>query len=172
MPEYLSLDVFKMHNSLEVGDLYPAGFDGLCNGYLDAAEAYIGDVESGILRRPVISTEFTEKFADFASVSIAHPDEVTEFTLTTDGTVVADIYTLEDGAVALNEGEEWPDVVDGVTATYRAGWAAADVPAPISSAGYFVAATLFQQRSGGESHPEKLRSYLALALSGYRRAGL
>lgn len=167
MPAFLYLSTFKQHAAIDHNDA-----DVLISGYLDAAEAYLGDPENGWLRRPVVAQSFTESFASFEGVALTHPDLAEITSLTVDGEEVSFGYDLIGGALSLHSGEEWPDVDEEVRVTYEAGWSADSVPQPIVNAGYYIAATLYEHRNSGEGSAENLNSYLAIALAGYRRPAL
>ena len=169
MPDYLDLDEFKAQRRID-SDLE----DDVITRLLNSAEARLGDPVNGILRRPVVSQEFTEKFSGFDSVELAYPDNASISDLSYESagvmTAVGDIYTLENGKLVLTYGESWPTNVTSVSVTYTAGWDAADVPEPIKDAGYFIAGQLYDNEDSFDS--ERFRRVLAFMVSGYRRAGI
>lgn len=170
MPDYLDLEEFRAHLRRD------ATFeDNLLTGFLDAAEEYLGDPDSGVLGRPVIKTAFVEKFSGFGAVRIAHPDgaEITAIKWTDSEGVEASlspIYELDDGCLSLITGEEWPVGVASVSVEYEAGFD--PVPEAIKRAGYFYAASLERGRFGDAISPEKVSRMISLMISGYRRVGL
>lgn len=149
--------------------------DAELQGYLDAAESYLGDPQNGILWRPVIAQEFTEVFARFSDVEIAYPDGVDAVSVTyidADGAeqTLGDIYTVKGGALCLKSGEKWPPHTGDVIVTYTSGWQPSDVPAGIKEAGYFIARSYYEQ--GHDIDQNRFRSVVAFMVAGYRRAGL
>ena len=170
MPTWLDVDEFKEYARID-----HAHEDALIGRLLDAAEGEIGDVEDGILARPVSVTAFTEYFDSFEGVSLAHPDNATITSVgytDPDGAsqTVGAIYTLRDGLLVLNNDEVWPTKDGEITVIYSAGWAT--VPEAVKSAGYFFAASLYDARTSNGMDADKLRKMTALMVRGYRRIGL
>jgi len=168
MPEYLTMPTFKETLHYDGSD-----DDTTLTAILDAAEAYIGDPENGILRRPVTVTEFTERFESLSDVLLRFADgaDVSAVTyLTQDNQTVplGAIYEVIDGALSLLPGEAWPSHRSPVIVTYTAGFTT--IPAPIIAAGYFYAGTLYEAQSdASKMKPEMLRQLMAGMLAGYRR---
>lgn len=169
MPNFLSLMELKERLHITFDD-----DDAELQGYIDAAESYLADPQNGILGRPVLATEFVERFAGFSAVALAFPDDVTAVSVTyvdADGAEqdLPEIYRVEDGALILNYGENWPQA-RSVTVTYTAGWAPNAVPAAIKEAGYFIARSYYEQ--GHEIDQDRFRAVVAFMVAGYRRVGL
>lgn len=169
MPNFLSLTELKGRLHITFAD-----DDAELQGYIDAAESYLADPQNGILRRPVLATEFVERFDRFSDVALAFPDDVTAVSVAyidADGAEqdLAEIYTVEDGYLVLNRGETWPQA-RSVTVTYTSGWASNAVPAAIKEAGYFIARSYYEQ--GHEIDQDRFRAVVAFMVAGYRRAGL
>lgn len=168
MPDYLTLPLLKerLHYDGDEDDL-------TLMGLLDAAEAYIGDSDNGILRRPVTVQAFTETFDSLSDVHIRFPDGATITAVTYTDPDNAEqplgaIYSLSGDSLALLAGETWPQHKSPVTVAYTAGFA--EVPEPIVSAGYFYAGTLYEaQANAGMMKPELLRQLMSQMLAGYRR---
>lgn len=141
---------------------------------LSTAEAYIGDPDNGVLRRPVVVTAFSEEFDSLSDVQIRFPDgaNIADVTYTdADGAqqTLGAIYTLRDDALTLTAGNTWPSSQYPVTVNYSAGFA--DVPQPIIDAGYFYAGTLLEAQSDASAmNPDFLRKLMGMMLAGYRRA--
>ncbi len=170
MPAYLTLAEFKEAMRIETTheDIY-------CTSLLDAAEGYLGDVDSGILGRPVLETVFTEYYDSFDSISLCHPEPATinsiDYTDENDATqALGAIYRLERGILILLDGEVWPQKSGTITVTYTAGWAAA--PAPVKAAGYFMAGSFYENRQAEGALPTGLRKTIALMLAGYKRTSI
>ena len=166
------LDLAKFKERMRIDHTHE---DDFCNDLLDAAEGYVSDVENGILGRPAIATEFVEEFTGFDAVSLSHPDEVSTVSIAyTDSNdasqTLADIYTIKDGSICLNDNEAFPANVGRVTVTYTAGWVA--VPAQVSAACYFYAGTLYENRDAEGSMPVTLGAMVSLMLNGYRRVSI
>lgn len=170
MPDYLTLPLFK--EGLHFDDS-AALTDEVMTGFLDAAEAYIGDPENGILRRPVSVTAFSEEFDSLSDVQIRFPDGATITSVTyTDPDdqeqTLGAIYRLSDGCLKLLPGEEWPRNKAPVTVNYTAGFD--PVPEPIKKAAYFYAGTLYEAQLNAQlMDPELLRQLMSAMLAGYRR---
>lgn len=169
MPNFLSVVELKerLHISPEVGD-----YDLELQGYIDAAESYLGDPVNGILHRPILAQDFVERFARFDDVCLAFPDEVQTVLATyvdADGAEqpLGDIFTVENGRLVLNYGESWP-FARSVTISYRAGWEPHTVPSAIREAGYFIARSFFEQ--GDQIDHNRFRSIVAFKVAGFRRA--
>lgn len=169
MPNFLSLMELKERLHITFDD-----DDAELQGYIDAAESYLADPQNGILRRPVLATEFVERFSGFRTVALAFPDEVTSVSITyvdADGAEhdLPPIYRVEDGALILNDGENWPQA-RSATVTYTAGWEYDFVPPAIREAGYFIARSYYEQ--GHEIDQARFRSVVSFMVAGYRRVGL
>lgn len=148
--------------------------DAELQGYLDAAESYLGDPVNGILHRPVLAQDFVERFSGFESVCLAFPDEASDFAVTyLDANGIeqslGETFTVEGGYLVLNHGQRWPQA-KSVTVSYRAGWDEAEVPAAIREAGYFIARSLYEQ--GDQIDQNRFRSVVAFKVAGFRRATL
>ena len=170
MPNFLSLDELKRRLHITFAD-----DDAELQGYLDAAESYLGDPENGILRRPVVAQEFIEVFDSFDCIWLAFPDDARNLSIAYtdhDGLplLVGDIFTTHRGRLMLNHGQAWPRHTGPVTVTYTAGWEAGSVPAGIQEAGYFIARSYYEQ--GDELDSDRFRSVVAFKVSGYRRVTL
>jgi hypothetical protein len=171
MPNYLTLALLKERLHYDGED-----DDSVMTGLLDAAEAYIGDPDNGILRRPVEVTAFSEIFHSLSDVQIRFPDGATITTVTytdPDNAVqsLGGIYTLTDDTLTLAAGEAWPAHKSPVTVAYTAGFLV--IPEMIISAGYFYAGTLFEaQANAGMMNPELLRQLMGQMLAGYRRPSI
>lgn len=169
MPNFLSLVELKERLHITFDD-----DDAELQGYIDAAESYLADPQNGILRRPVLATEFVERFAGFDAVALAFPDEVTEVSVSyidADGVDrdLPKIYRVEGGKLVLNHGESWPQA-RSVTVTYTAGWTVNGVPAAIKEAGYFIARSYYEQ--GHEIDQDRFRAIVAFMVRGFRRVTL
>ncbi|MGC1497294.1 MAG: head-tail connector protein [Sulfitobacter sp.] len=171
MPNYLTIDALKQRLHFD-GD----EDDTVMTGLLDAAEAYIGDPDNGILRRPVVVEAFTETFNSLSDVRLRFPDgaTVTSVTYTDfDGAeqALGAVYSLIGDALVLLAGEVWPQHKSPVTVIYTAGFVT--IPEPIISAGYFYAGTLYEgQANASMMKPEMLRQLMCQMLAGYRRSTL
>ncbi|MGB0855036.1 MAG: hypothetical protein ACPGSI_17195 [Pikeienuella sp.] len=170
MPDFLTLSEFKDYMQVTWTE-----DDTTFTALLDAAESYLADPDNGILGRPVITTAFSEEFDSLPEVRIAHPDGASITTVTytdTDGQAqtLGDIFRLKGDCLVLNYGETWPAHIAPVTVAYSAGFATA--PQAIKTAGYFYAASLFEQRDSEKMNPETLRRVIAMMVAGYRRIGL
>lgn len=170
MPQFLELSELKrrLHITFEDDDVE-------LNGYLDAAESYLGDPENGILRRPIVAQEFTEMFDSFECIWLGFPDDARDLSiayLDPEGLplVVGDIFTTYRGQLLLNHGETWPRRTGRVIVTYTAGWPIGEIPAGIQEAGYFIARTYYEQ--GDEMDADRFRSVVGFKVAGYRRATL
>ena len=169
MPNFLNITELKerLHIAPEVGD-----YDLELQGYIDAAESYLGDPVNGILHRPVLAQDFVERFRRFEDVCLAFPDEVQTVSVSyvdADGAeqALGDIFTVENGCLVLNHGENWP-YARSVTVSYRAGWEPYAVPQAIREAGYFIARSYFEQ--GDQIDHNRFRSVVAFKVAGFRRA--
>jgi hypothetical protein len=173
MPDYLTLPLFKEGLHFDESTVLT---DEVMTGFLDAAEAYIGDPESGILRRPVAVTEFAEEFDSLSDVQLRFPDGATIASVTyTDPDdqeqTLGPIYRLSDGCLKLLPGEVWPRAKAPVTVIYTAGFD--PVPDPIKKAAYFYAGTLYEAQLNAQMmDPELLRQLMSTMLAGYRRPTL
>lgn len=171
MPGYLTLPMLKESIHFDGDD-----DDAKLTALLDTAEAYIGDPDNGILRRPVVSTAFTERFSSFADVSLRFPDGATVTGITypdSDGAeqTLGAVYELVGAEIQLLSGETWPNHNAPVIVTYTAGFTT--IPAPIYDAGYFYAGTLYEAQSdASKMKPEMLRQLMCQMLAGYRRPAL
>ena len=171
MPYYLTLNDLKerLHFDGDEDDM-------TMTGLLDAAEAYIGDPDNGILRRPVVPTAFTERFNSFADISIRFPDNATITSITYlddqgDEQTLAAVYELVGADIELLNGETWPSHNAPVIVSYTAGFDV--VPEQVVTAGYFYAGTLYEAQSdASKMKPEMLRQLMCQMLAGYRRATL
>ena len=169
MPNFLSLIELKERLHITFDD-----DDAELQGYIDAAESYLGDPLNGVLHRPVLAQDFVERFARFEDVCLAFPDEVSILEvsyLDGDGVeqVIGDIFTVENGCLVLKYGERWPQA-RSVTVSYRAGWEPHAVPPAIREAGYFIARSFYEQ--GDQIDQNRFRSVVAFKIAGFRRATL
>lgn len=169
MPNFLNIRELKerLHITFDDDDL-------LLQGYIDAAESYLGDPVNGVLHRPVLAQDFVERFARFDDVCLAFPDEVTEVSVSyvdAEGAErpLGEIFTVENGCLLLKHGENWPQA-RSVTVSYRAGWDPHAVPSAIREAGYFIARSLYEQ--GDQIDQNRFRSVVAFKIAGFRRATL
>lgn len=169
MPNFLTLHELKERLHITFDD-----DDAELQGYIDAAESYLGDPVNGILHRPVLAQDFVERFERFDDVFLAFPDEVSTLSVSyMDASGVeqdlGEIFTLECGRLVLKHGERWPQGRD-VSVSYRAGWELDFVPAAIREAGYFIARSYYEQ--GDKIDPVRFRSVVAFKVAGFRRATL
>lgn len=168
MPDYLELDEIKALLKIQFDD-----DNALLIRLLNAAEGYLSDPQNGILRRPVLSTEFVETFDDFASVRLQFPDEITAYSVAytdADGAdqVLPDTYTIADGQIVLNHGEAWPARQGNVVVTYTSGWP--EAPEPIKDAGYTYVQIMYD--FGPDYDMQRMRDLIAFKISGFRRVEL
>ena len=169
MPNFLSLIELKERLHITFDD-----DDAELQGYIDAAESYLGDPVNGVLHRPVLAQDFVERFSRFEDVCLAFPDEVSTLSVAyvdADGVdqALGDIFAVENGCLVLNYGERWPQA-RSVTVSYRAGWEDGFVPAAIKEAGYFIARSFYEQ--GDQIDQNRFRSVVAFKIAGFRRATL
>ena len=170
MPDYLTLVEFKEAMRIETGHE-----DAYCVSLLDAAESYLGDVDNGVLGRPVLQAAFTEYYDGFDSIALCHPDTATITVITYSdenetAQTLGTIYRLEHGRLILLDGEAWPEKTGTITVEYTAGWETA--PAPIMAAGYFMAGSLYENRQAEGALPAALQKTIALMLAGYKRTSI
>lgn len=170
MPSFLTLVGFKEYLQIDWTD-----DDTALTGLLDAAEGYLADPENGILGRPVAVTAFSETFDSLSDVRLRFPDGATVTSVTYTDTDDAEqplgaIYGLDGGGLTLNPGETWPTHKAPVVVGYDAGFET--IPPQIITAGYFYAASIFEQRDSEKMRPQMLREVMALMVGGYRRIGI
>lgn len=169
MPNFLTLTELKGRLHITFDD-----DDAELQGYIDAAESYLGDPVNGVLHRPVLAQDFVERFSRFEDVCLSFPDEVSTLSVSyvdADGVdqALGDTFTLEHGRLVLNHGERWPQA-RSVMVSYRAGWEEGFVPAAIKEAGYFIARSFYEQ--GDQIDHNRFRSVVAFKIAGFRRATL
>ena len=170
MPNFLTLAEFKERMRIETSDE-----DTFCTSLLDAAESYVTDLENGILGRPISPTAFSEEFESFDAVSVAYPDDITAFTVTyadADNATqtLADIYSVKDGSLCLDDFETWPYSKGRVTVNYTAGFAT--VPDQIKNACYFVAGSFYENRQAEGALPEVMNKMVHFMVECFRRVNL
>lgn len=170
MPSFLTLAGFKEYLQIDWTE-----DDTALTGLLDAAEGYLADPENGILGRPVPVTPFLETFDSLSDVRLRFPDGASIASVTYTDLEGAEqslgaIYTLSGDFLELDSGQSWPGHKAPVIVSYEAGFTT--IPPQIITAGYFYAASIFEQRDSEKMKPEMLRQVIALMVGGYRRTGL
>lgn len=150
----VSLDEMKLHLHVDGTDE-----DDLIQAYIDAATAHL-DGYAGITGRALVTQTWRQDFGGFGPClrlpvgPVASVSEVTYFDASNVQQTLADtVYTRLTDALgsylALKSGQNWPSTYarqDAVSATFVAGEAPDQVPAPLKVAIMLIAANWYENR--------------------------